>query len=174
MNLKSGWGGCFVIWLTVLRSSHLGKDAERLRLQIGRTATPVFGFIFRLVLSFKHSLIHRRGTVYVRIFNGKATAIQKVKHCETGHGSFHPNLSLVLQLLIQSNSNPKHSFENTTFFLKKMHRSILCELRMLWLILPLKWPVIIQICIFKTVWKCLEMSVYDSSANAATSLQSLE
>lgn len=118
MNLKPGWGECFLIRLTVLRSSHLGKDAERLRLQIGRTPTPVFGFIFRLVLSFKHSLIHWRGTVYVRIFNRQGTAIQKVKRCETAHGSFHPNLSLVLQLLIQSNSNPKHGFENITFLKK--------------------------------------------------------
>lgn len=93
MNLKSGWGGCFVVQLTVLRSSHLGKDTERPRLQIGRTATPVFTFIFRLVLSFKHSLIHGRGTVYVRVFKRQATAIQKVKRCETAHGSFHPSFS---------------------------------------------------------------------------------
>lgn len=149
MNLKSGWGGCFVIRLTVLCSSHLGKDAKRPRLQIGRAATPVFGFIFGLVLSFKHSLIHRRGTVYMRIFNRKGTAIQKAKHCETAHGSSHPNLSLVLHLPIQNNSNPKHSFEIITF-LKKRHGSILCELRVLWLILSLKWPVIIQNCILQT------------------------
>lgn len=160
MNLKSEWIGHFAIQLTVLRSSHLGKDPERSRLQISRTATPVFRLIFRLVLGFKHSLVHWRGTVYMRIFNRKGTAIQRVKRCETAHGTFHPNLSLVLQLFIPSNSNPKHSFENTTnttssssSFFKQRHRSVLRDLRMVSLILVLEWLLSLFKSACSKLWK---------------------
>lgn len=45
---------------------------------MGRSTAPVIQLIFRFVLSFKHSLIDWRGTVYMRIFNRKVTAMQKV------------------------------------------------------------------------------------------------
>lgn len=123
ISLKPGWGACFVIQLTVLGSSHLGKDAKGLGLQVGRATAPVLALILRLVLSFEHSLIHWRGTVHMRILYRESAAIHKGKCWKHLSGlSFSasiPNVALEWSLL------------------KKIHKISF----MLMLILSLKRPV---------------------------------